>query len=146
MKTFNIRKIAEITRTPERAGTSHVQGNIKKGKPGDENPFESLADKDNDDDKEMKEVQDATHEGVSLRDATEGATAEEKGVYPLFAPPNAKGSQLKKPNIPKDVNVIKGIQQGETGVLLSTATVNEERGQNRNKLITTEEGEKSSIN
>jgi len=96
MKNFSTRKSAEITSTPERAGTSRVQGNIKKGKPGDENPFESLADEDNDDDEEMKEVQDATHGGVSLRDATEGATAEEKGMYPLFAPPSAKGSRLKK--------------------------------------------------
>ena len=144
MKTFNTRKSAEITRTPERAGTSRVQGNIKKGKPEDGNPFGSLSDEDDDADEEMKEVQDATHVGVSLRDAMEGATSEEKGMYPLFAPSSAKGSRLKTPNITNDVNVIQGTQQGETGVSPSTATVNEGRGRNRTKLITTEETTKKS--
>ena len=83
MKTFNTRKSAEITRTPEQAETSRMQGNIKKGKTGDENPFGPLSDEDDDDYKEMKEVQDATHGGVSIWDATEGATAEEKGMYSL---------------------------------------------------------------
>ena len=139
MKTYNTRKSAEITGTPERAGTSRVQGNIKKGKPEDGNPFGSLSDEDDDADEEMKEVQDATHVGVSLRDAMEGATSEEKGMYPLFAPSSARGSRLKTPNITNDVNVIQGTQQGETGVSPSTATVNEGRGRNRTKLITTEE-------
>ncbi len=139
MKNLSTRKSAEITSTPEQAGTSRVQGIIKKGKPGDENPFEALANKDNNDDEEMKEVQDATHRGVTLRDATEGATAKEKGMYPLFAPPSARGRCSKTPNITKDANVIQGTHQGETGVLLSTETVNEERGRNRNKLTTTEE-------
>ena len=117
-----------------------MQGNIKKGKPGDENPFELLSYEEDDEDKEMKEVEEVTHEGVVLRDSTkEGVTAEEKGTYSLFAPPTAKGSRLKKPNITKDVNIIKVIQQGETGVLQSTATVNEESGRNRNKLKATEE-------
>jgi len=134
MKNFSSRKSEEITSTPERAGTSRVQGNIKKGKPGYGNPYGALADKDYDDDEEMKEVQDATHGGVSLRDATEGSTAEEKGIYSLFAPPSAKGIRLKLPNIIKDVNVIKEIQQGETGALQSTATVNKGSGRNRIKL------------
>jgi len=86
MKNFSTRKSAEITRTPERAGTSREQGNIKKGKPGDENPFGLLSYKEDDEDEEMKEVQDETHEGVVLRDSTtEEATTEEKGMYPLFA-------------------------------------------------------------
>jgi len=50
MKNFSTRKSAEITSTPERAGTSRVQGNIKKGKPGDENPFEALAGEDDNED------------------------------------------------------------------------------------------------
>ena len=50
MKNFSTRKSEEITSTPERAGTSRVQGNIKKGKPGDVNPFGALADEDYDDD------------------------------------------------------------------------------------------------
>ena len=139
MKNFSTRKSAEITRTPERAGTSRVQGNIKKGKPGDENPFGLLSYEEDDEDEEMKEVQDATHEGVFPRDSTEGATTEEKGMYPLFAPPSAKGICLKKPNITDEVNVIQGTQQLETGACPSTATEIEERGRNRNKMITTEE-------
>ena len=103
MKNFSTRKSAEITRTPERAGTSREQGNIKKGKPGDENPFGLLSYKEDDEDEEMKEVQDETYEGVVLRDSTEGAT-EEKGMYPLFAPPSAKGIRLKKPNITDNKN------------------------------------------
>jgi hypothetical protein len=47
----------------------------------------------------MKEVQDATHGVVSLREAMDEATVEEKGIYPLFAPPSAKSHSLKKPNI-----------------------------------------------
>ena len=132
MKNLSTRKSAEITSTPEQAGTSRVQGVIKKGKPGDGNPFEALANEDNNDDEEMKEAQDATHGGVSLRDATEGATAKEKGMYPLFAPPSAKGSRLKTPNITNDGKVIQGTQQGETGAFTFTATVNEEKGRNRN--------------
>jgi len=80
MKNFSTRKSEEITSTPERAGTSRVQGNIKKGKPGYGNPFGALDDEDYDEDEEMKEVKDATHGGVLLRDATEGSTAGEKGI------------------------------------------------------------------
>ena len=138
MKNFSTRKSAEITGTPERAGTSRVQGNKKKGKPGDENPFGLLSYEEDDEDEDMKEVQDATQERVVLRDSTEGAT-EEKGMYPLFAPPSAKGIHLNKPNITDEVNVIQGTQQLETGAFSSTATVNEERGRNRNKMTTTEE-------
>ena len=138
MKTFNTRKSAEITSTPERAETSRVQGNIKKGKPGDGNPFGSLSDDYDDDDEEMKEVHDANHGRVSLRDATEGATAEEKGIYPLFAPPSAKGRRSNKPKNTKKVNDIKVVQQGETE-LPPTATVNEEGGRSRNNTTTTEE-------
>ena len=42
MKLFNTRKSAKITSTPDRAVTSRVQGNIKKGKARDGNCFEAL--------------------------------------------------------------------------------------------------------
>jgi hypothetical protein len=131
MKTYTSRKSAEITRTPERAETSRVQGNTKKGKPGDGNPFGTLSDEDDDDDddddEDMKEGQEATHGSVSKRDATEGATAEEKGVYPLFAPPSVKGRRPKKSHNTKEGNDINDEQQGETEVR-STEIVHKEGG------------------
>ena len=96
MRIFNTRKSAEITRTPERAETSRVQGNIKKGKPGYGIPFGSLSDEDDDDDAEMQDGQDSNHGSVTLRDATAEATVKEKGIYPLFAPPSEKGRRPKR--------------------------------------------------
>ena len=164
MKLYNKeRKSEEIADTPNRVGISNrIQGKDKRGKssdsnffealsnqdddeeeekekiPGKKNPYGSFIVKDNDNDKEMKEAQDATQVVVSLQDVMDGATVEEKGIYPLFAPPSAKSRSQKNPNIINEVNAGQELQLEETGLSLSTATVNEGRGRNKSKLITTE--------
>jgi hypothetical protein len=129
MKTFNTRKSAEITSTPERAVSSRVQAHGKKGKSVDGNPFEALSDEDDEEDADMTAVQDGNLKRATHRKATEATTTEEKrGVYPLFAQTRVKvqGSNNKKKQ-----------QQEETDSSHTATTEDEEGGRSKINKSTT---------
>ena len=126
MKTFNTRKSADITSTPERSVSSRIQAHGKKGKFADGNHFDALYNEDDEEDTEKKAT----------------ITEEKKGVYPLFVQTHGKVQQesnnkKKQQQEETDSLLTATTEDVEGGRELSTASVKEEGGRIRNKLTTT---------